>query len=221
MANAADGVSPLGEAAAPQLPDGVPQAWLGCRLVGTIGALEPEKGIHHLVMAWPRILEICGAARLLIVGEGSQRQRLQESVQRQRLESSIHFTGWLRDPGLLVASLDVLVQPSTREALANAVLEAMAVGTPVIASAVGGLPELLSSGAAGELVSAADPRSLVRAVVELLTDSRRSRELSVAGRRRVESGFSMAALGPAVEGFYRGVLGTTSTKTPAAARRPR
>jgi glycosyltransferase involved in cell wall biosynthesis len=124
------------------------------------------------------------------------------------------FAGFQTDIEAVTQALDVAVMPSLREAQGLALLEAMAARRPVVASAVGGIPETVRDGANGLLVPPADPQALATAIVRLARDARLRDRLAASGRRRVEDRFSMAASVRQVEAIYEeklvraGVLAT-------------
>ncbi len=127
------------------LPDGGP-------IVGVVARLEPEKGHPTLLEAWPTVLRAAPDARLLIVGEGSQRDALEAQAAALGIAGQVVFTGRRDDVPAVTAALDVAVLPSYREAQGLTILEAMALGRPVVASNVGGIPEMIEDGLTGLLV---------------------------------------------------------------------
>ena len=116
-------------------------------LLGVVARLEPEKGHRFLIDAWPAILRASPDAWLVIVGEGSQTDALR--AQAAAISDRIVFTGRREDVSALTADLTVAVLPSLREAQGISILEAMARRVPVVASAVGGIPEVITSGVDG------------------------------------------------------------------------
>jgi glycosyltransferase involved in cell wall biosynthesis len=139
-------------------------------IVGVVARLEPEKGHRTLIEAWPAVLAADPEARLLIVGEGSERDALEAQAETLGIMDRIVFTGRRDDVPAVTAALDIAVLPSYREAQGLSVLEAMALSRPVVASAVGGIPEMIEDGVSGLLVPPGDPGALARAIVRLLND---------------------------------------------------
>ena len=173
-------------------------------LVGVVARLEAEKGHRHLLEAWPAILAEAPDAWLVVVGEGSEADSLREHVAGlgRPVSRRIVFTGRREDIAALTAELAVAVLPSLREAQGISILEAMARCVPVVASAVGGIPEVITSGIDGILVPPADPAALATAVAELLTDPALRDRIGAAGYRTVADRFSIDAQVRRIEAVY-------------------
>ena len=173
-------------------------------LVGVVARLEAEKGHRHLLEAWPAILAKAPDAWLVVVGEGSEADSLREHVAGlgRPVSRRIVFTGRREDIAALTAELAVAVLPSLREAQGISILEAMARCVPVVASAVGGIPEVITSGMDGILVPPADPAALATAVAELLTDPALRDRIGTAGYRTVADRFSIDAQVRRIEAVY-------------------
>ncbi|HUG30640.1 MAG TPA: glycosyltransferase family 4 protein [Candidatus Limnocylindria bacterium] len=172
----------------------------GAPIVGVVARLEPEKGHPTLLDAWPAVLAAVPNAQLLIVGEGSQRELLE--AQARSLGQSVTFTGRRDDVPAVTAALDVAVLPSYREAQGLSILEAMALSRPVVASAVGGIPEMIEHGRTGLLVPPRDPDALAASIIRLLTDHPYADTLGRAGRDLVHERFCLELMVRAVESIY-------------------
>ena len=173
---------------------------VGSPIVGVVARLEPEKGHPTLLEAWPTVLAAVPDAHLLIVGEGSQRQALE--AQARSLADSVTFTGRRDDVPAVTAALDVAVLPSYREAQGLSILEAMALSRPVVASEVGGIPEMIEHGRTGILVPPRDPDALATSIIRLLTDHPYADTLGRAGRDLVHERFCLELMVRAVETIY-------------------
>jgi glycosyltransferase involved in cell wall biosynthesis len=183
-------------------------------IVGVIARLEPEKGHPTLLEAWTRVLTSVPDAHLLVVGEGSRREALEEqaaslgllgsdpSNPRSDLGRRVIFTGRRDDVPAVTAALDIAVLPSYREAQGLSILEAMALSRPVVASAVGGIPEMIEDGRSGLLVPPHDRDALARAVSRLLLDHPYADMLGRAGRELVHERFCVELMVRAVESIY-------------------
>ena len=171
-------------------------------IVGVVGRLELEKGHPTLLEAWPLVLEACPSAYLLIVGEGSRLDALHEIAREQGIEHHVVFTGRRDDIPAVTAAFDVAVLPSYREAQGLTILEAMALSRPVVASRVGGIPEMIEDGVTGLLVPPQDPPALAAAIVRLLSDHPLADMLGRAGHDLVHDRFCVQLMVNAVQALY-------------------
>jgi len=175
-------------------------------LIGTISRLVPIKGLQHLIAAMPEILRRCPEAHLLVAGDGEQRAALEAMTRESGLEARVRFLGYRRDVAAIAAALDVFVLPSINEGQGRVLVQAMALGKPIVASRVGGVPELLADGDAGWLVPPADPTSLAHAIGTLLQDPRHVAKLGDAARARAPR-YSTETMLASLARLYREVLG--------------
>jgi glycosyltransferase involved in cell wall biosynthesis len=162
-------------------------------LVGVVARLEPEKGHRFLIEAWPAVVAAVPSARLAIVGEGSIGAELRSQAASLGVRDSVIFAGRREDVSALTADLTLAVLPSLREAQGISILEAMARRVPVVATAVGGIPEVVTDGVDGVLVPPEDPDALAGAIVSLLTDASRRDRIGEAGYRTVADRYSIDA----------------------------
>ena len=174
----------------------------GAQIVGVVGRLEPEKGHPTLIDAWPRVLRSVPDAYLLIVGEGSRREALEHQVAELGIGSRVIFTGRRDDVPAVTAALDVAVLPSYREAQGLTILEAMALSRPVVASNVGGIPEMVEDGRTGLLVPPHDAEALAAAITRLLLDHPLADMLARAGHDLVHERFCLELMVRAIEDLY-------------------
>jgi len=160
--------------------------------VVAIGRLAAPKDALTLV----RALAAVGARpySALVVGDGPDRRAVEAEIRSLGLEGAVRLAGERRDVPRLLANADVFVLSSRSEGAPLSVLEAMAAGVPVVASAVGGVPELVADGVTGLLVSPGDPRALAAALDRLLADPALRRRLGAAARERVRTRFDLAAM---------------------------
>ncbi len=156
----------------------------------SVGRLRAPKDFVTLVRAMAALEP--GSARLRIAGDGPERAALAAEVGRLGLDESVELLGTRTDVPELLAGADVFVLASDSEGLPMSVLEAMAAGLPVVASAVGGVPELVRDGETGVLVPPRDSAALARALAPIVGDPELRDRLGDAGRRRVEREFSLA-----------------------------
>jgi glycosyltransferase involved in cell wall biosynthesis len=177
------------------------------RRVGAVANLRPEKRIDLLAEAAARL--VAGRPDLVfeVAGEGTCRPALQRQLAEQGLAGRFHLPGSLADVSAFLERLDVAVLCSDHEGMSNAVLEYMAAGRPVVATAVGATAELVQDGVTGLLVAPNDAAALARAIGTLLDDPGRAAAMGAAGRRRVEERYSREAMIRRMTGFYERLVG--------------
>jgi L-malate glycosyltransferase len=170
-------------------------------LIGLVGRLDPIKGQLTFLRAAALVARIRPDALFLLVGLARPASRFARfasyyreilaQIRSPALRGRVLYTGWRNRMAPVMASLDILAQPSTRETFGRTLIEAMASRKPVVASRVGGMPEVVADQETGLLVPKEDPPSLAAAMIALLEDPARAREMGEAGRRRVEQLFSL------------------------------
>ena len=171
-------------------------------IVGVVGRLELEKGHPTLLEAWPMVLAERPHAYLLIVGEGSRLDALHQIARDHGIERHVIFTGRRDDIPAVTAAFDVAVLPSYREAQGLTILEAMALSRPVVASNVGGIPEMVEHEVTGLLVPAHDPQALAAAIVRVLADHQLADVLARAGHDLVHDRFCIQLMVNEVQELY-------------------
>ncbi|MEA2519789.1 MAG: hypothetical protein QOF49_1869 [Chloroflexota bacterium] len=174
----------------------------GSKIVGVVARLEPEKGHQTLIEAWPSVLRAVPDAYLLIVGEGSRRDFLEQWASAHHVGHRVVFAGRRDDIPAVTAALDVAVLPSWREAQGLSILEAMALSRPVVASDVGGIPEMVEDGVTGLLVEHDNPVALADAIVRLLKDPTYAARIGKAGHDLVHDRFCIELMVKAIEQIY-------------------
>ncbi len=174
----------------------------GSQIVGVVARLEQEKGHPTLLASWPLVLRAVPDAYLLIVGEGSRRDALEAQARELKIAHRVVFTGRRDDVPSVTAALDVAVLPSYREAQGLSILEAMALSRPVVASNVGGIPEMIEDGRTGLLVPPHDPPALAAAIIRLLTDHPYADTIGRAGHDLVHDRFCIELMVGAIETIY-------------------
>ena len=187
-------------------------------LAVVVGRLEPEKGHPTLIEAWPVVHHHFTSAHLLVVGEGSERDRLEGlAAAHLRAEiccASVHFLGRREDVPQILAAADVVVMPSYREAQGLAIVEALAANRPVIASNVGGIPEMIHSGENGILVPSQDPSALASAIALLFRDRALAEKLANAGHELVHAKFCVDDMLRDIEAIYLLTVGGPASDVP-------
>ncbi|MDR7519629.1 MAG: glycosyltransferase [Armatimonadota bacterium] len=180
---------------------------VGALIVVHVGNLRQAKGHRHLLAAARRVVAREDRARFLLVGTGPLAVPLVEDARRLGLDGRVVFTGFRTDATALIGAADLFVLPSLHEGLPISLLEAMALGRPVVAFRVGGVPEVAVDGETGVLVPPGDVDALAEGILELLADPDRRERMGRAARARVHQGYGMAEMVATVEGVYRKVIG--------------
>ena len=198
---------------ATRLP-GVPgEAHLGMRIVhaetreigqpqtpirlGFFGRHSPEKGLDVLLAALPRVQALYPQTELLVAGD----------IPLGKAPAGVHLVGHQENIRALMSTCDVIVVPSRREAFGLVALEALALGRPVIATAVGGLPELIRDGETGRLVPPDDPEALAKAIIETVANWPASSEMALRGQKDVLKRYQACEILESVVALYKDLLG--------------
>jgi glycosyltransferase involved in cell wall biosynthesis len=166
----------------------------GGPLVGVVSGLRPGKGLETMIEAIALLRADGSSAQLVVAGEGSERDRLERLAARLGVAEAIHLPGHSRDPYRFLAAVDVFALPSWAESFPYSVLEAMAVGLPIVATDVGGVAEAIQDGVSGLLVAPRDAPGLAARTGSLLEDRAGASRLAEAARDRRSELFSMAAM---------------------------
>jgi sugar transferase (PEP-CTERM/EpsH1 system associated) len=188
--------------AIPGCPFGRPDHWL----VGTVGRMQTVKNQTLLARAFIRALELAPALRarlrLVMIGDGPLRAEVLHLLETADASELAWLPGKRDDVPAVLRGLDTFVLPSLAEGISNTILEAMASGLPVIATAVGGNPELVSEGRTGVLVPPGEVEAMAQAIIDCAEDSGRARAAGRAGRAEVERRFSLKAMVDAYRELY-------------------
>ena len=172
------------------------------RRVVVVANLRAEKGHDVLIDAAAEVLRHCPDARFDIVGDGPERARLLARAVDRGVMQAFSFAGHCEEVAARLADADIFVLPSRSEALPNAVLEGMASGLPVVASAVGGVPEAIEDGKTGMLVPPGDPAALAQRLVSLMADASLGKRLGAAAAAHVRANYSFERMVEGFDGIY-------------------
>jgi glycosyltransferase involved in cell wall biosynthesis len=188
-------------------------------IVGVVARLEPEKGHPTLLEAWPIVLAEFPTATLLVIGEGSRREALEAQAAElgSGVAERIVFTGRRDDVPAVTAALDVAVLPSYREAQGLSILEAMALSRPVVATNVGGIPEMIEDDVTGLLVPPHDAATLGGSIARLLRDHPLADTLARNAHDLVHERFCVELMVRAIESIYDEAIGSGAAADAVAA----
>jgi glycosyltransferase involved in cell wall biosynthesis len=175
-------------------------------VVGMVSKLWEGKGHYVLIEAFKLVREKIKDAKLVIVGEGYLYDELFRMVDTNGLRESVLFTGFQMDVSEIIATFDVAVLPSFFEGMGRVILEAMAMEKPVVASRVGGIPDLIDEGINGLMVRPGDVKELADALQKLLSDKGLARKMGREGRKRIQAQFSADIMVRSIEKLYRELL---------------
>ncbi len=179
----------------------------GTQVVAVIGNLYPVKGHRFLIDAMPTVLRQFPNTALLFAGRGELESELRKHVERLGLSKNVHFLGLRQDIPRLLGVIDLLAMPSLSEGLSMAILEAMSVGKPVLATSVGGNSELVVHRQSGVLVPPEDSNALAEGLIQILSDPVAAQQMGKAGEQRVQQYFGLSAMVRKYETLYRRCVG--------------
>jgi glycosyltransferase involved in cell wall biosynthesis len=175
-------------------------------IIGTVARLHPVKGHTYLLKAIQKIVKECPNVVFPWVGDGDLYDELQREAKELGVDQYVRMLGYRKDVPDLLPQFDVFVLPSLSEGLSLAILEAMAVRVPSVVTAVGGSPEIITSGTDGILVPAADPDALYKSVCLLVKDKGYRNRLAQAGQDTVYRRFTLRRLVEETTNLYRKLL---------------
>lgn len=180
---------------------------LGWPVIGVVAMFRSSKGHQPLLGAFQGLLDSYPKARLLLVGDGVYRSVVEAEVSARGLWASVTITGFRTDVPECLAAMDCVVLPSLRsEGVPQSLLQAMAMGRPIVATAIGGIPEVIEDGQTGLLVPPSDTQSLMGAIRRVLEEPDSARARSQRGLELVRTRFSLDASLGALEDLYRDLL---------------
>ncbi|MEO8288304.1 MAG: glycosyltransferase [Chloroflexota bacterium] len=179
----------------------------GATVIGIVGRLSEEKGgVDNLIRAVGRLHVANPDLRLLIVGDGPLRSSLETVAAAGAAPGVVHFAGTRTDVARLLGAMDMFVLPSLNEALPIVLLEAMAAGLPVVATGVGGVPEIVEDGKTGLLVPPGDQQALQAAIARLLDNPLLGKQLAAAGKANIALNFTIEKMVERLESLYDSLL---------------
>lgn len=172
-------------------------------VIGTVGKLRHGKGVFEIIHAAHALAGKYPALRLLFVGDGPERQPMERELKRLSMNDRVIFTGLRDDVERMYAAMDIFVLPSYNEGLPTVLIESMAMAKPVIATTIGGMPEVINDGIDGILISPKDQAALAGAIVRYIDDAGFAERAASAGRKKIEERFSVRVMGDNFERVFR------------------
>jgi glycosyltransferase involved in cell wall biosynthesis len=178
-------------------------------LIGYVGWLIPIKGVIYLVSAMAKVLGQHPESMLVLVGKGDDKGedevKLRKQVENLGIADNVRFLGWRPDVDEVMGCFDIFVLPSLNEGMGRVLVEAMSVGLPIVASRVGGIPDLVKHGENGLLVPPANTSALEQAISDLLSDKARRKRMGETGKRMCRS-YSVEAMVEQIDALYKNLL---------------
>lgn len=179
-------------------------------LIGSVTRFHAVKGVRHLIEAMPAVLRAVPEAHLILWGDGSEHEALRAQAQALGVAEQVRFAGFDPEAARYLGALRCFVLPSIREGFSFALLEAMTAGCPIVASQVGGIPEVVRHEREALLVPAQDPEALARAILAVLTDDRLAQRLGAAARQ-ASAAYTMERHTARLHQVYREALAEVQT----------
>jgi len=177
----------------------------GAFVVGAVGRLTAVKGHRHLLDAARAVIDRCPETIFVFLGTGELLAELQRQAAALGIESNVRFAGWRPDVGLAMRAFDLFAFPSINEGMGKALVEAMALGKPVVASRIGGIADLVNDGVNGFLVPPADPKALADRILFLLEHPETGRRMA-AKAAETAADYGSAAMVRKIEALYADLL---------------
>lgn len=175
-------------------------------LVGIVGRLSQEKGHEWFLKAFQQVLRMLPKTKAIFIGSGPEENRLRKACMERGLTEQVLFVGFQENMATWYNILDLVVMPSLSEGLPNVAMEAMLFSKPVVATKVGGIPEVVEDGITGKLINTQDVPSLAAAIESILSDEAQMRTFGINGRKRVLEAFTPAIRANRIAVLYDGVL---------------
>jgi glycosyltransferase involved in cell wall biosynthesis len=175
-------------------------------IVGIVARLVPEKGYEYAINAFYHVLKVFPSARLIIIGDGPLEESLKNMCVKLGIKEHVVFTGYRKEVENLDADFDVFVLPSISEGLGLALLEAMALGKPAVATATGGIPEVIKHRVNGFLVPPGNDNYLAESIIEVLSDKELAKAIGLEAKKTVNEKFSSKTMSQKTEKVYTEVF---------------
>ncbi len=183
-------------------------------VITLVAVLRAQKRHELVIAAAAEVIKVFPQARFLFVGDGPGRNRVEQEIKNARLESQIFMTGYQEDIPAILSFTDVGIIASVAEGIPQFLFQTMAMGKPVVATEVGGIPEIVTSGVNGVLIPPEDPAALGKAMLQVLGDPESARRLGEEGRRLVEREYTVEKMAEKVYRVYKQVYEQKQRSSP-------
>ncbi|MBN1494602.1 glycosyltransferase family 4 protein [Candidatus Peregrinibacteria bacterium] len=179
------------------------------KIILSVAELHERKGLKYLIHAMPKVIESCPTCKLVLAGAGPEEDKLKNLAKEKNIKNNVIFLGFRKDIPQIMKSADVFVLPSVKEAFGLVLLEAMAAELPIIASEVGGIPEIIENGVNGMLISPHDEDRLANGIIKLLNDPKLTDKFITTGFKLLKKAFDAKIMAKKTEAIYDEVLSNT------------
>jgi glycosyltransferase involved in cell wall biosynthesis len=181
-------------------------------VLGYIGRLSEEKGLKYLIQAGSKLTHTGLPLKIMIIGSGPQKPEMESLVQQMSLQNKVVFSGFQKYVEKILPAMDIFVLPSLTEGTPMALLEAMACGVPVVASAVGEIPNIIDSGKNGILIPPANPEKIAEAVLTICRNNDFRTKLSETAKETIRSKFNINEWMRKIESVYLEIISSQETQ---------
>ncbi|MFH1777510.1 MAG: glycosyltransferase family 4 protein [Candidatus Omnitrophota bacterium] len=175
-------------------------------IIGTVSRLESVKGGVYFISALPEIIKTFPKLKVFIIGGGTEKENLERLTRKLGVAKNVVFMGECQDISWSVSTFDVFVLSSLNEGMGRCLLEAQALGVPVVATRVGGIPEVVKDGVTGFLVPPQNSEAIAEAVIKLLKDDFLREQMSRQARENIDYRFSVEAMVARIAGVYEEMI---------------
>lgn len=172
------------------------------KIVGTVARLEPQKGVDDFIRAARMVKTNYPKVKFLIIGDGPLREELETMASELGMHGDFIFAGWRNDVAKYIQTMDIFCITSRWEAFGIVILEAMAMGKPIVATAVGGIPEIIENGYNGYLVDAGNPEAIANAVCKIISSENEMVKIIRRNKEKIEKMFDVKIMIKKYEEFY-------------------
>ncbi|MFH1062879.1 MAG: glycosyltransferase family 4 protein [Candidatus Omnitrophota bacterium] len=181
-------------------------------VIGMVGRLEPIKGVEYFIQAAMEVAQNFSQTRFVLVGEGSLRGLLEQKVKENKLINRFTFTGWQENPMHYMHAMDLMVLASLNEAVGLVLIEAQSLGVPVIATKVGGVPEIVEHGKSGILVNPSDRKALIDAIEMLIKNPAQRLAMGQYAKKNVLAKYSVEVFIARITQIYEDLIQETTER---------
>ncbi len=175
-------------------------------VVGTVNRLDPVKGNQYLIASLSEVVKFFPTIKVIIVGDGSEKEKLKHYVTELGLSENVIFLGLCKDVRQILSTFDIFVLPSLNEGMGRCLLEAQALGIPVIATKVGGIPDVVEDGLTGILVSPRNPKEMAETIIRLLRNKAARKNMSEAAKKWIGERFGVESMVKKISDLYQEIL---------------